>query len=197
MIPVLGYLMSKGRCRYCQAHKPLRPFLVEGITALLFALLFWKFGLGLELGMLLVYVSLFIVIFVIDLERQLVLNKVVYAGMVIAFILSFFWPGLGMKSSLAGGATGLVFMAIVAVISRGGTGWGDVKLAALVGLATGFPLVLIALALSCIGVGLAALALLALKIKKRKDSIPFAPFLVGAALVTLIWGDVIYNLYLP
>ncbi|MFC1941456.1 prepilin peptidase, partial [Chloroflexota bacterium] len=163
LIPLFSYLWLRGRCCYCQAHIPLRLPIVEGTTALLFTLLYWKFGLGLELGISLIYTYLLTVIFVIDLEHQLVLDKVIYPGMALALALSFFWPGLGMisllpegalgklVSSLAGGTFGLATMALPFIIYRQGMGLGDVKLGALVGLMTGFPLVIVAILLSWIG----------------------------------------------
>ncbi len=209
LIPLFSYLWLRGRCRYCQAPIPLRLPIVEGVTGLLFALLYWKFGLGLELVISLIYACLLIVIFVIDLENQLVLDKITYPSMALALALSFFWPGLGvisalgggalgrLVSSLAGGALGLVAMALPFIIYRRGMGMGDIKLGALVGLMTGFPLVLIAVLLSWITGGLVAAILLALKIKKRKDPIPFATFLAVSAMVTLLWGQVIWQWYLP
>ena len=178
------------------------------MTGLLFALLYWKFGLGLELGISLVYACLLTIIFVIDLENQLVLDKVIYPGMALALAFSFFWPGLGgiislpaealskVVSSLAGGALGLGAMALPFIIYRRGMGMGDVKLGALVGLMTGYPLVVIALLLSVITGGLVGASLLAFKIKKRKDPIPFAPFLATSAMVTLLWGQAIWQWYL-
>ena len=209
LIPIFSYLWLRGRCRYCRAHIPLRLPIIEGVTALLFALLYWKFGLGLELGISLVYASLLIIIFVIDLENHLVLDKVIYPGMVLALVFSFFWPGLeGMPmvpgealgkvvSSLAGGALGLAAMALPYILThRRGMGLGDVKLGALVGLMTGFPLVFVAILLSWIGGGLVAVILLALKIKKLKDPIPSATFLATSAMVTLLWGQAIWQWYL-
>ncbi len=211
LITLLSYLWLRGRCRYCRAPIPLRLPVVEGITGLLFTFLYWKFGLSLELGISLIYACLLTVIFVIDLENQLVLDKVVYPGMVLAFAFFFFWPGIEVISvlpggalgraisSLAGGALGLAMMALPFVIYRRGMGMGDIKLGALVGLMTGFPLVFIAVLLSWITGGLVAGILLALKIKKRKDPIPFATFLAASAMVTLLWGQVIWQwyLYLP
>ena len=162
----------------------------------MFAFLYWKFGLGFELGMSLIYASLLIVIFVIDLENQLVLDKVIYPGMALALAFSFFWPGLGVISSLGGGALGLVAMALPFIIYRRGMGMGDVKLGALVGLMSGYPLVAIALLLAVITGGLVAAILLAFKIKKRSDPIPFAPFLATSAMVTLLWGQAIWQWYL-
>jgi len=202
LIPLFSYLWLRGRCRYCQAHIPLRLPVVEGITGLLFTFLYWKFGLGLELAISLVYACWLTVIFVIDLEHQLVLDKVIYPGMALALAFSFFWPGLGeaiierVVSSLGGGALGLAAMALPFIIYRRGMGMGDVKLGALVGLMSGCPLVFIALLLSVITGGLVATILLIFKIKKRSDPIPFAPFLATSAMVTLLWGQAIWQWYL-
>ncbi len=207
-IPVFSYLWLHGRCRYCHAPIPIRLPIVEGMTGLLFALLYWKFGLGLELSISLVYTSLLIVIFAIDLENQLVLDKVIYPGMALALAFSFFWPGLEgigalpgealgkIVSSLAGGAIGVAAMALPFIIYRRGMGMGDVKLGALVGLMSGYPLVAIALLLAVITGGLVAAILLVFKIKKRSDPIPFAPFLATSAMVTLLWGQAIWQWYL-
>jgi len=148
------------------------------------------------LAISLVYACWLTVIFVIDLEHQLVLDKVIYPGMALALAFSFFWPGLGVISSLGGGALGFVAYVLPLVLSRGGMGWGDVKLGALVGLMTGYPLVIVAVLLSWITGGLVAAILLALKIKKRKDPIPFATFLTASAMVTLLWGQAIWQGYL-
>jgi prepilin signal peptidase PulO-like enzyme (type II secretory pathway) len=75
-------------------------------------------------------------------------------------------------------------------------GWGDVKMAALIGLVTGFPLVFVALLLAVLAGGLVAGILLALRIKKRRQAIPFAPFLSLATIVTLLWGSDILSWYL-
>jgi len=209
LIPIFSYLWLRGRCRYCRASIPIRLPIVEGTTGLLFALLCWKFGLGLELGISLIYASLLIIIFVIDLENHLVLDKVTYPGMVLALAFSFFWPGLeGMSmvsgealskvlSSLAGGALGMAAMALPYILThRRGMGFGDVKLGALVGLMSGFPLVFVAILMAWIIGGVVAAILLAFKVKKLKDPIPSATFLVISAMVTLLWGQAIWQWYL-
>jgi leader peptidase (prepilin peptidase)/N-methyltransferase len=196
LVPVFSYLYLRGRCRYCGATIPLRLPIVEVITGLLFAFLAWKFGLGLQLGISLVYACLIIIIFVIDLENQLVLNKLVYPSAVLALVFSFFWPGLGILSALEGGALGLAVLALIVIIYPAGMGWGDVKLAALVGLMTGFPLVVVALLLSVITGGVVGAGLLAFKVKGRKDAIPFAPFLAASAMIVLLWGKTIWQWYI-
>ena len=162
----------------------------------MFAFLYWKFGLGLVLGIALVYACLLIIIFVIDLENQLVLDKVIYPSIILALAFSFFWPGLGIIKALGGGALGLAVIGLIVLIYPAGMGWGDVKLGALLGLMTGFPLVILALLIAVITGGLVGAILLAFKIKGRKDAIPFAPFLATSAMITLLWGQAIYQWYL-
>jgi prepilin signal peptidase PulO-like enzyme (type II secretory pathway) len=176
---------------------------VELATAVIFALLCWHYGLSAELGVMIFYTSLFIIIFVIDLEHSLILNKVVYPGIIVAFLLSLYpWPwfseSIGMRVAYAalGGAIGFVIFLLIALVSRGGMGWGDVKLAALIGLATGFPLVFLAIIMAAILGGIVAVALLIAKKRNRRQTIPFGPFLALAAMVTLLWGSNILNWYL-
>jgi leader peptidase (prepilin peptidase) / N-methyltransferase len=195
LVPLFSYLWLRGRCRYCRAPIPVRTPIVEGTTALLFTFLYWRFGLGLELGISLLYASLLIVIFVIDLEHQLVLNKVTYPAMVAAFGLSFLPSEPGVWSSLLGGALGLAAMALPFIIYRRGMGMGDVKLGALIGLMSGYPSVLVALLLAVVAGGLVGATLLVLGVKKRTDPIPFGPFLAASAMVALLWGEAIWRWY--
>jgi leader peptidase (prepilin peptidase) / N-methyltransferase len=208
-IPVFSYLRLRGRCRYCQASIPRRIFWVELATALIFALLCWHYGLSVELGVMAFYACLFIIIFVIDLEQGLILNKVVYPGMVVALLLALLpqswltqptWltqvikPGIA--SAALGGAIGFAIFLVIAIVSRGGMGWGDVKLAALIGLATGFPRVFIAIIMGAILGGIVAVALMIAKKRNRRETIPFGPFLALAAMITLLWGSNILSWYL-
>lgn len=210
LIPLFSFLRLKGRCRYCRASIPQRLFWVELSTAIIFALLYWSYSSNTELGVewlevMTFYACLFIVIFVVDLEHGLILNKVLYPGMVVALLIAIFVPEPpwiaqlwvhGLPNFALGGAIGLVVFLLLALVSRGGMGFGDVKLAALIGLATGFPLVLLALIMGAILGGLAAIVLLATRKRGRKEAIPFAPFLAAAAMVTLLWGNNILNWYL-
>jgi len=203
LIPVFSYLRLRGRCRYCQASVPRRLFWVELATALIFALLYWHYGLSAELGVMAFYACLFIIIFVIDLEHGLILNKVVYPSMVVALLLALYpWPwlndsiGMRVANAALGGAIGFAILLLIALVSRGGMGWGDVKLAALIGLATSFPLVFVAIIIGAILGGIVAVALVIAKRRKRRETIPFGPFLALAAMITLLWGSNILNWYL-
>ena len=203
LIPVFSYLRLRGRCRYCQVSIPGKLLWVELAAAVIFALLYWHYRLSPELGLMAFYACLFIVIFVIDLEHSLILNKVVYPTMVVALLLSLYpWPwfseSIGMRVAYAalGGAIGFVVFLLIALVSRGGMGWGDVKLAALIGLATGFPLVFVAIIMAAILGGIVAVVLLVTRRRGRREMIPFGPFLAVAAMVTLLWGSNILSWYL-
>jgi leader peptidase (prepilin peptidase)/N-methyltransferase len=176
---------------------------VELATGLIFALLYWHYRLSPELGVMIFYACLFIIISVIDLEHGLILNKVLYPSMVIALLLSLYplpWLpesiGIRVASAALGGAIGFAILFLIALVSRGGMGWGDVKLAALIGLATGFPLVFLSIIMGAIIGGIVAVALVIAKKRTRRETIPFGPFLALAAMITLLWGNNILEWYL-
>ena len=204
LIPVFSYLWLRRRCRYCQSPIPRRLFWVEVGSGFLFAFVYWHYGLSVEFAVTAFYGSLFIVLGVIDLKHKLILNKIVYPAAVVSLIISiflpqseiFFLPWPASFNGIIGGAIGFVFLLIPLLAYREGMGWGDVKMAALIGLITGFPLVLVALLMGVILGGLVAGILLLLKIKKRKEAIPFGPFLSLATIATLLWGSDILNWYL-
>ena len=173
-------------------------------TGFIFALLYWHYGLSPELGIMAFYVCLFTIIFVVDLEHGLILNKVVYPSIAVSLLLAIFlpqpwltrWIAPGVANAAIGGGIGFVLFFLLAIASRGGMGWGDVKLAGLIGLASGFPLIIVAIFLAVVSGGLVAVILLLSKIKKRKEPIPFGPFLALAAMATLLWGSDILHWYL-
>jgi len=211
LVPVFSYLWLRGRCRYCQAPIPRRLVGVEIGFGAMFALLYWHYGLSAELGVTAFYGGLFILLMIIDWERGLILNKVVFPSMIAAVLISVFLAGSISVSILGnafiflpprlaqagiGAAVGLGIALLIVLVSRGGMGWGDVKMAALIGLVIGFPLVFFTLIMAAILGGLVAVILLLLKKKRRKETVPFGPALSVATLVTLIWGPNILNWYL-
>lgn len=203
LIPLFSYLWLRGRCRYCRASIPGKLFYVELVSGVIYAFLYWKYGLTPELGAMIFYAALFTIIFMVDLEKNVILNKVVYPAMVIAVILGVLgiqpelpqWPVEGIANIAMGGGVGFLFFFVLAMASRGGMGWGDVKLAGLIGLATGFPMVLVAIVLGAVLGGIVGVVLMAVKKKGMKSLIPFGPFLSVATMVTLIWGSDMINWY--
>lgn len=211
LIPVFSYLWLRGRCRRCQAAIPRRLLWVEAGSGTLLAFFYWQYGLSVEFAVTAFYGYLFIVLGVIDLKHGLILNKIVYPSAAVALIISFFRPSLGIidtpllwpviLNGVVGGAVGFVLLLIPALISlliykQEGMGLGDVKMAALMGLVTGFPLIIVAILMGIILGGLVAGFLLLLGIKKRKETIPFGPFLSLATIATLLWGNNILGWYL-
>lgn len=200
LVPVLSYLWLRGRCRYCQTAIPRRILWVEIANGVLFAYLYSQYGMSTELVVIAFYCCLFIILMVIDLERGLILNRIVYPAMVAALLISVFLSGLdivpGIKYSAIGGGIGFGLALLVVVFSRGGMGFGDVKMAALMGFTIGFPLIFFTLILSAIIGGIVAVALLLTRKKKRKERVPFAPALSLATIITLLGGTGILNWYL-
>jgi len=214
LVPVFSYLWLRGRCRYCQAPIPRRLLWVEIGTGVLFGYLYWHYGLSAELAVVAFYCCLFIVLMVIDLEHGLIPNKIVYPAAAVALLISVFlppskvaYPGgavalllsslpqAGIVQAAIGGGIGLGLFLLIVIVSRGGMGWGDVKMAALIGLATGY-LVGVALFLAVILGGLVAGILLLFKVRKRREGVPFAPFLSLGAIIALLFGSNILNWYL-
>ena len=173
---------------------------MEISTTALFPVLYWCYGLSTELAVAVFYFCLFLVILVIDLEHHLILNKIVYPGYVITIVFSIFLSNLdvvpGIASAAGGGGIGLGIFLLIVLLSRGGMGWGDVKMAALVGLVLGYPLVFVALLLAVISGGIIAVILLVMRVKGRKQSIAFGPFLSIGTMATLLWGNSLLNWYL-
>jgi leader peptidase (prepilin peptidase)/N-methyltransferase len=213
LIPVFSYLLLKGRCRYCETIIAVRSFVVELITGLLFVFLYWHYSVGWELAITICYCCLFIILIITDMEQGILPDKVVYPGMVLAVAFAGFGSLFGFEPSfiteaslrifkpwilnaVLGGASGFILLLVVVVISRGGMGGGDIKLAGLVGLATGFPLIFVAIFLAIVSGGVVAMILLLLKVRSRKQSIPFGPFLALAAVATLLWGKDLLSWYL-
>jgi leader peptidase (prepilin peptidase)/N-methyltransferase len=221
LVPVLSYLWLRGRCRYCHARISRRVPLVELLGGILFFLAFWRFvvhppeGLApnyIQFGITAFWCSVFLVIIFIDWEQKLILNRVTLPAAIIALVIlalvSIFpesrilgnpllWPQdkPAILSGVIAGAIGSGFFLIIFLINPRGMGMGDVKLAGLIGLVTGLPLVIVALLIGIFIGGLVAIVLLVLRLKGRKDVIPYGTFLAIGPIVTLLWGVEIFHWY--
>ena len=199
---MFSYLLLRGRCRYCKVTIPWRIPLVEVVTGLLFAYVAFRYEVTLETVVVFGFVGVLIVVFFIDLEHSLILNRVMYPAVAAALLVAPLGP-LGQDQdalhaymdALLGIAIGGGVLYVIFLAARGGFGGGDVKLGGFVGAILGIPQILVALPLSFIAGGLFGLSLLVLKVRGRKDAIPFGPFLAGAGLVSLFWGQTIFDWY--
>lgn len=204
-IPIISFLFLRGQCRYCGARIPFRVLVLELATGFMFAGLFLNFGKSPAFPVITLYSCILLVLAVIDLEQGLLLNVIVYPSMLLAVFFNIFLPAVILKgysphngffNGLLAGAVGFVVLLLPAVISKTGMGWGDVKMAGMIGLMTGFPNVLVAVFGGVILGGIWASLLLLLKKKSRKDTIPFGPFLALGCFFALLWGVKIVEWYL-
>jgi prepilin signal peptidase PulO-like enzyme (type II secretory pathway) len=205
LVPVLTYIWWHRSCNLCRQKIPLRAVAVEGITAIACGGLVYWYGISLASLILIFYVALFIHLAFVDLEHSLLLNVVVLPAIPLALALFPFTPlaqaqDWGIMEAYLRGLTGMGvgfgMMLVIYLVTRGGTGAGDVKLAALLGAMLGFHQIIAGLALGYILGGIAAVVLLALRIKSRKDPIPFGPALVIGTALVLLGGPGVYTWYL-
>lgn len=195
LVPLLSFILQTGRCRGCGAGVSWRYPLVEVLTALLFTGLFLRFGWPAFL-LQTVFFAVLLVIFFIDLEHQIIPNRLVLGLLVYALLLQNFVPVIPWSVALWGGLLGGGFFLFLAMVSRGGMGGGDIKLVTVLGFWFGWGQLLLLLFLAFLVGGLVGGLLLGLGLKKRKDGIAFGPFLVGAAFVVTVWGERIIGWYL-
>jgi leader peptidase (prepilin peptidase)/N-methyltransferase len=197
-VPVLSWLMLRGRCRDCGVRISPRYPLTELAMAVLFAATVLILGTSeagdLALGLL--FCALLVVVTLTDLDRRVIPNAVLAAGAVAAVAIAAISDpsSLEARAIAAIAAGGVLF--IVAVAYPRGMGMGDVKLAAVMGLYLGravAPALLIGFAAGAV-VGLALMALRGAS--ARKQAIPFGPFLALGGVVALWWGDAMVSWYL-
>lgn len=200
-IPILSYLLLRGKCRKCGERISLQYPLVEFINGALTLALFLKYGPGLVFAVLFLFCSALVVITFIDLEHQIIPDLITLPGIVIGFAVSFFIPQLGWLNSLigilaGGGSLLLIAYGYQAFAKRDGMGGGDIKLLAMMGAFFGWKAILfIIFAASLFGsvIGLAVMLI------QRKDStlaIPFGPFLASAAVIYIFYGNRVIFWYL-
>lgn len=152
----------------------------------------------------LTYCSLLLLIAIIDLEHRLVPNVLILVGLFLAASFSLLPPLQssslltavpGLASAVTGATVGGGLFLLLALVRRNALGAGDVKLAFLIGMLTGFPRVIQALVMGILLGGLAAALLLLFRLRGRKEYIPYAPYLVAGAVATLLYGQRIAQWY--
>ncbi|MCH6266692.1 prepilin peptidase [Neobacillus citreus] len=196
LIPVISYLFQKGKCRGCQSRiSPIYP-IMELLTGILFAAAPYLVGWSGELVVALTLISLFMIIIVSDIHYMIIPDKILiwFAGI---FLLErIFFPLNPWWDSLVGAVTGFTLLLVIAIVSKGGMGFGDVKLYAVLGFVLGFKLVLLSFFLSTLyGAVIGGMALL-FRIVNKRQPIPFGPFIAAGTLSAYFWGSNIINFYI-
>jgi prepilin signal peptidase PulO-like enzyme (type II secretory pathway) len=183
----LGHLLASSMSRRGQFQRSAwLGVAVELVCAILFAYLWTRFGLSWKLVWLVLTCSFFVLIAVIDLKYRLVLNVMIFPAAAIAVLVRILLPGRDILDALLGGVVGLSPFLLMALLRPGDMGGGDVKLAALIGLVTGFPQVLWAVSLSILVGGVTAIVLFLTHRRESKSHIPYAPFLCLGAICSLV-----------
>lgn len=196
LVPVLSYFYLRGRCRSCGAPFSWQYPFVELVTGLLFVGAWIKLGLSWSTPAAWAFISVLVITTATDLRHGIIPDKVLIAGLVPGLLLTALQSRDALKAGvLAFFAAGL-FMLALAVLSRGGMGGGDIKLAALMGFFLGPAGVAVALFIAFLVGGVAAAALLLTGAKGRKDPIPFGPFLAFGGLAALFGADLLVAGYL-
>ncbi len=196
LIPILSYIFLKGKCRYCGAGIKMRYPLVELLTGGIFFLTYRYIGFDIILMKYLVFFSLLIVVTFIDLDHQIIPNKLVLVILIWGGIWQVFQPEISWYVALCGALLGGGLLLLAAIISRGGMGGGDIKLMFAAGFILGIANTALALFLSFLAGSIIGIALIVLRIKGRKDPIPFGPFLSLGILIAALWGYGIIDIYL-
>ena len=200
-IPLVSYLLLRGKCRGCGAHISLQYPLVELINGLLTLFLFLRFGPTLAFAALFLFCSALVVITFIDLEHQIIPDEISLSGIVVGFVLSFFLEGHTWLNSLlgillGGGSLLLVAYLYQRVTGKDGMGGGDIKLLAMMGAFLGWKAVpFIIFASSLVG-SLIGVTIMLLQKKDTKLAIPFGPYLAFGAILYIFYGRPLIRWYL-
>jgi leader peptidase (prepilin peptidase) / N-methyltransferase len=199
-IPLASWLVLRGRCRTCGQRISMVYPLVELTTSVVFAGGVLIYGLTPLLFVRLVFACALIVLFLIDLQHQILPNVITFPGIVAGFAASLFLPP-GWLSSLIGivAGGGILFLIAEAYYRwRGveGLGMGDVKMLAMIGAVLGWPLMLLTLVFASFAGSVIGVGLIASRRGGMQAALPFGTFLAVGALVAAIAGDPILTWYL-
>jgi leader peptidase (prepilin peptidase)/N-methyltransferase len=200
-IPIVSYLILRGKCRHCKEPISPRYPVVEGLFGLLTLALFIKHGPTLPFVLLLAFTASLIIITFIDLDYQIIPDSISIPGIFVGIGASFFIPLLSWAESLIGILVGGGFLLLVAfgykwVTGREGMGGGDVKLIAMLGAWLGWKAIpFILFSSSLIGVFIGG-GISLLQRTGLKSRIPFGPFLTLSAIIYVFFGPELIHWYL-
>ena len=197
-IAVVAWIAGKQACPACGRTITVRHVIVELAMAGLFGLLYSQPRFAAEPVLLALagcHTALLVLVTVTDFEHRLIPNGAILPAIVIAALTSWLWFWRDYwYVALVGGLIGYGFFWIAAALGgkflgRGAMGGGDVKLAAYVGLITGFPGIITALVVTILTGGIVSMVLLLMRVVNLRSGIPYGPFIALGGLVTMVWGQ--------
>jgi leader peptidase (prepilin peptidase)/N-methyltransferase len=206
-VPVISWLLLKGKCARCGAKISVRYPVVELSTAILSALVAWKFGVTWYTGAALLLTWALIALSVIDFDTQLLPDNItlplIWAGLLVSLGPAVAELGVPVdpRASIIGGAAGYlslwgVFHLFKLATGKEGMGYGDFKLFAALGAWLGWKMLPLIIILSAFTGAVVGVLLIVVRGRDRNIPIPFGPYLAAAGWIALMWGDELVSSYL-
>ncbi|MCX7714953.1 MAG: prepilin peptidase [Clostridia bacterium] len=195
LFPVFSFLFLKGKCRYCGDRISIQYPLVEALNSVLYVLLLSRFGMTLAFLFSAVLISALIILTFIDIYHMILPDKIVIFGLVIG-VLYVLLVKKEYIDSLWGALAGGGFFLLIALITRGNMGGGDIKLMAMLGIWLGLGGIAMTTVLAFVTGSVASLAIVAAKKGGRKTMVPFGPFICLGAAASLMYYTPILSFYL-
>jgi len=200
-IPVISYLFLKGRCSSCKTPISTRYPIIEAVAAGLSGIVAWKFGVSLETAALLAFFWSLIALTMIDVDHQLLPDSITLSLLWLGLLLNLDGLFVSINNAVIGAVAGYlslwsVYWAFKLLTGKEGMGYGDFKLFAAFGAWFGWMALPLIILLSSLVGAVVGIIMIAVMGRDRQIPIPFGPYLCGAALVYVFWGDAIMNWYL-
>lgn len=195
-VPILSFLILRGRCRQCGAGISRRYPFVEFLNGALYVLLLMKFGFIPAVLLYAAFASALLAITFIDLDHQIIPDAMTLPGMGVGLAASAFFLPVGFRDALLGLLLGGGLFYLVALVSRGGMGGGDIKMIAMIGAFLGWKDVLLVILTASFFGSIVGIALMVLRGKDRKFPVPFGPFLALGGLMALFFDREIIGWYI-
>jgi len=196
LMPIFSYILQRGKCRKCKTHISFIYPSIEGATAFFFIISPLIIGWSNELIVSWTLISLLMIIFVSDITYMIIPDKVLLFFAPLFIIERIFIPLDPWWDMFIGSAVGFVLLLVIALISKGGMGGGDIKLYAVLGIVLGWKLVLLSFFLATItGTVIGLIGLIIGKVKKGKP-MPFGPAIVIGTLLAYFFGNDMINWYI-
>lgn len=195
LIPVFSYLLLRGKCRGCGVKISPIYMVTELVTGLLFAFAYWQLGWQPELAVALFFISLLVIINVSDIAYMLIPDKILLFFLPLLIVARIFAPLDNWWDSIVGAMVGFGILLLIAIISKGGMGGGDIKLFFLIGLVLGTLDALLTLFLASIIGMIVGIIVLKVRGQGRKTPVPFGPSIALAAIIVYFYSDPIISWY--
>ncbi len=193
-IPLVSWLLLRGRCRECGTVISLRYPLVEAITAIAFVLAMWRFGLSWPVLVAWAFIAAMVTIAFIDYDHMIIPNRIVLPGTLLGLIASVALHPQKWWVYVAGSLGAAAFMFALAMLWPGGMGPGDIKMALFMGAVLGAH-VLVAMFAAFLFGSIAGVYMMVVQKRSRKAKIPFGPYLALGAVLAIFLGEMILTSY--